>query len=54
MQKAIVYKEAWLYMKGDICVVCGNKFLAKALEDYVLDYISTCYSLIHWSISSLN
>ena len=41
-------------MKGDIYVVCGNKFFATSLEDDVLDYFTTCYSLIHWSLSSLN
>ena len=47
-------------MNGDICVcvcVCvisGNTFFATTLEDDVFDYLSTCYSLIHWSFLSLN
>lgn len=43
-----------MYMKGDICVVCDKKFFASALEGGDLEYISTCYSLMDWSLSSLN
>jgi hypothetical protein len=43
-----------MYMKGDICVYVIRNFFATALEDGDLEYFSTCYSLIDWSLSSFN